>query len=173
MQNNYVRLERVVRYIESHLDQPLVIEELLSKFYFSKYHFHHLFRACFGEGVYAMRKRLLLERAARNLAYGTETMTEIAFACGYENQASFNKAMRKQFSCTPSDIRHQKTVPALKGHQLTNFEDIKMKINVIDRKSTAVLYSRGSGKYSEAAAMPWLYIEVLTRNSLKPIVIYY
>ncbi|MBY5945030.1 AraC family transcriptional regulator [Photobacterium rosenbergii] len=155
MQNNYVRLEKVVRHIESHLDQTLVIEELLSKFYFSKYHFHHLFRACYGEGVYAMRKRLLLERAARNLAYGTETMTEIAFACGYENQASFNKAIRKQFSCTPSDIRHQKTVPALKGHQRTNFEDIKMKINVVDRKSTAVLYSRGSGKYSEAAAMAW------------------
>ena len=155
MQNNSVRLEKVVRYLESHLDQPLVIEELLSKFYFSKFHFHHLFRAYYGEGVYAMRKRLLLERAARSLAYGTESMTEIAFACGYENQASFNKAIRKQFSCTPSDIRHQKTVPALKGHQITNFEGIKMNISVVERQSTEVLFSRGTGKYSDAAAMAW------------------
>ncbi|NOH60654.1 AraC family transcriptional regulator [Vibrio sp. RE88] len=155
MQNNYARLEKVVRHIESHLDQHLVIEELLSKFHFSKYHFHHLFRACYGEGVYAMRKRLLLERAARSLAYGNESVTEIAFACGYENQASFNKAMRKQFSCTPSDIRYQKTVPALKEYQLTNFEGIKMNVKVVDRKPVEVLYSRGSGKYSDAATMAW------------------
>ncbi|MEZ9445435.1 GyrI-like domain-containing protein [Vibrio sp. 10N.222.54.F12] len=150
MQNNHVRLEKVVRYLESHLDQPVVIEELLSKFYFSKYHFHHLFRAYYGEGVYAMRKRLLLERTAQSIVYGVENMTEIAFSCGYENQASFNKAIRKQFSCTPSYIRHQKTVPALKRQQLTSFEDIKMNINVVDCKSTEVLYSRGSGKYAKA-----------------------
>ncbi|MEZ8053821.1 AraC family transcriptional regulator [Vibrio atlanticus] len=155
MQNNHVRLEKIVRYLESHLDQPVVIEELLSKFYFSKYHFHHLFRAYYGEGVYAMRKRLLLERAARSIVYGVESMTEIAFSCGYENQASFNKTIRKQFSCTPSYIRHQKTVPAFKRQQLTSFEDIKMNINVVDCKSTEVLYSRGSGKYSDAAATAW------------------
>lgn len=155
MRNNLAALEKMVKEIESGLDQVLVIDDLIAKYHFSKYHFHHLFRAYYGEGVYAMRKRLLLERAAKNLAYGNDSITEIAFACGYENQASFNKAMRKQFSCTPSYIRHQKAVPAQSEQKFNRFEDMKMNVEVVNRQPVEVLYARGKGGYADAAAMAW------------------
>jgi len=158
MKQHNERLARVVEHLETHLYDDLDIDVLLAQCHYSRYHFHHLFRAYYGEGVYAMRKRLLLERSVRQLIYGSVSVTDIAFACGYENQASFNKAFKKQFHCTPSHVRQQLTVPivpALSSAKLTCFEDMKMQVTVMERQATNVVYARGEGDYATAAGQAW------------------
>lgn len=158
MKLHNARPARVVEHLESHLYEDLEIEKLLALCHYSRYHFHHMFRAYYGEGVYAMRKRLLLEKSVRQLAYAKSSVTDIAFACGYENQASFNKAFKKQFLCTPSHVRQHLTVPivpALSSAKLTCFEDMKMQVTVIQRQATNVIYARGEGDYATAAGQAW------------------
>jgi len=46
------------------------------------------------------------KKSVRQLAYAKASVTDIAFACGYENQVPFNKAFKKQFHCTPTHVRH-------------------------------------------------------------------
>ena len=53
MKLHNARLARVVEHLESHLYEDLDIEKLLALCHYSRYHFHHLFRAYYGEGVYA------------------------------------------------------------------------------------------------------------------------
>lgn len=67
------RMNKVVHFIENHLDESLNMSVLISLSCYSEFHFHRLFRLYVGESVYGYRKRLLLERAVKQLLYSTET----------------------------------------------------------------------------------------------------
>lgn len=103
------RMQGVLQWLEENLDREPGLDELAAIACFSSFHFHRLFTAFTGESIYAYRKRLLLERAARHLQHSDQTLLTVAANCGYENQASFNKAFKQQFACTPMQLRQQKT----------------------------------------------------------------
>lgn len=74
------RINRVLNYIDAHLDQPLDGAQLADIANFSRFHFHRIFAAWMGEtlGSYAQRRRL--EKAAFRLSCGShETVLETAF----------------------------------------------------------------------------------------------
>lgn len=62
------RMNRVLEYIDQHLDQPLELADLAQIAHFSPWHFHRLFTAWVGEtlGDYLRRRRLAC--AAQQLA---------------------------------------------------------------------------------------------------------
>ena len=45
-----------------------------------------------------------LEEARRLLAEDAGTVTEVAYAVGYENLSAFSRAFRKHFDATPSEM---------------------------------------------------------------------
>jgi AraC-like DNA-binding protein len=45
-----------------------------------------------------------LEEAARLLADSEGSVTEVAYAVGYENLAAFSRAFREHFDSTPSEM---------------------------------------------------------------------
>jgi len=87
------------------LDGSLKTEELARRAYQSRTHFHRLFRAIVEETPAAMRRRLLLERAAFQLAYSKNSVTEIAFDANYGSLEAFTRAFRKAFRTSPSLYR--------------------------------------------------------------------
>ena len=100
------RMNRVLNYIDAHLDQPLDGTELADIANFSRFHFHRIFAALMGEtlGNYARRRRL--EKAAFRLSCGhDETILEIALATGFGSAEAFARAFKLRFNCTPSAWR--------------------------------------------------------------------
>ncbi|BCG25241.1 AraC family transcriptional regulator [Pseudomonas tohonis] len=100
------RMNRVLNYIDAHLDQPLDGERLADIANFSRFHFHRIFAAWMGEtlGSYARRRRL--EKAAFRLSCGPiETVLETALATGFSSGEAFARAFKLKFGCTPSDWR--------------------------------------------------------------------
>ncbi|WP_343583991.1 AraC family transcriptional regulator, partial [Herbaspirillum sp.] len=84
------RMNRVLNYIDAHLDQPLDGAELADVANFSRFHFHRIFAAIMGEtlGSYARRRRL--EKAAFRLSCGNdETVLETALATGFGSAEAF------------------------------------------------------------------------------------
>ena len=80
------RINRVLNYIDAHLDQPLDGAHLADIANFSRFHFHRIFAAWMGEtlGSYAQRRRL--EKAAFRLSCGSkETVLETALATGFQS----------------------------------------------------------------------------------------
>lgn len=71
-------------------------EALSSPFYFSR-----LLSRATGEPPVAMRRRVMLERAAWQLARGT-TVTDAAWAAGYESVEGFSRAFTRAFGRPPS-----------------------------------------------------------------------
>src|SRR5262245_38064311 len=101
-----IRLSGVVL---SSLDESLSSEELAREAYQSRTQFFRVFRAVLEETPAAMRRRLLLERAASQLARTAVSVTEIAFDAGYGSLEAFTRAFRKAFRTSPSLYRRIQT----------------------------------------------------------------
>lgn len=100
------RMNRVLNYIDAHLEHPLEGAELADVANFSRFHFHRIFAAWMGEtlGSYVRRRRL--EKAALRLSCGShETVLETALATGFNSGEAFARAFKLKFGCTPSDWR--------------------------------------------------------------------
>lgn len=67
----------------------------------SPYHFSRLVSRAAGEPPVAMRRRVLLERAAWQLARGT-SVTDAAWAAGFESVEGFSRAFTRVFGHAPS-----------------------------------------------------------------------
>jgi len=149
------RMNKVVQFIENNLDLEIDVSKLSDIACYSQFHFHRIFCLYVGESVYAYKKRLLLERSVKHLLYSDNSITDIAYKCGYENQASFNKAFRKQFSYTPSQVRTQ--MVSIKPSRITliHKRSIDMKPEIVEIDDIKVICVRETGSYEKAAPEAW------------------
>lgn len=77
------------------------LEDMAEEAFSSPYHFSRLLSRATGEPPVAMRRRVLLERAAWQLAQGI-SVTEAAWQAGYESVEGFSRAFTRAFGRSPS-----------------------------------------------------------------------
>lgn len=94
--------------VANSLDTPAKTEDLARQAFQSRTHFHRLFRTVVEETPGAMRRRLLLERAAYQLAYTGMSVTDIALNANYASLEAFTRAFRKAFHTSPSLYRRMR-----------------------------------------------------------------
>lgn len=84
---------------------------------FSRDHLDRLLAGATGESPVQLRRRLLLERAAWQLARGGATPTEAASAAGYGSLAAFSRAFARAHGVPPSAVGTDHTIllPAPNG----------------------------------------------------------
>ena len=87
------------------LEERYSTADLARRAFHSRTQFHNLFRALIEETPAAMRRRLLLERAAWALANTNRPVTEIALDAGYGSLEAFTRAFRKAYGASPSHYR--------------------------------------------------------------------
>lgn len=95
------QVEKLVRYINQHLDADLSIETLAKKYFLSKYHMMRKFKEETGYTMhnYIINKRLLLARTL--IAQGTP-VTKAALQSGFTDYSTFVRAYKKQFGASPT-----------------------------------------------------------------------
>jgi AraC-like DNA-binding protein len=93
------------------LDGNRKTEDLARLAYQSRTQFHRIFRAVVEETPAAMRRRLLLERAAFQLIHSESSVTEIALDANYGSLEAFTRAFRKAFHTSPSLYRRMRVSP--------------------------------------------------------------
>ncbi len=80
-------------------------EQLARRVYLSRFHFDRIVRAALRESPAAFRRRLLLERAAWEIASGDATVTDVALRAGYGSLEAFTRAFRRAYGVTASGFR--------------------------------------------------------------------
>jgi len=104
----HARIQRVLAYIDAHLEEDLSLEVLSGVAAFSKHHFHRQFSALFGLSVYRYVQLLRLKRASYRLAFREhEPVIQIALDSGYDGPEAFARAFRQRTGQTPSAFRDE------------------------------------------------------------------
>jgi AraC family transcriptional regulator len=104
------RINRVIDYIETNIDEELSLETLARVANFSRFHFHRIFSSMVSETLNHFIQRIRVEKAAMQLAANPKkSLTDIAFDCGFSGSAAFSRAFRENFQMSPSQWRSKKT----------------------------------------------------------------
>lgn len=101
------RLRRVQDYVEAHLDGDIALADLAAAACLSPYHFARAFKAATGKTALAYVMERRVERAKTRLAAGAEPLAQIAYECGFANQAHFSTVFRKRTGATPGAYRRE------------------------------------------------------------------
>lgn len=98
-------MQKAIDYIESHLLEPITMEDIASQAHVSAFHFQRLFTILtdVSVGEYIRRRKMTL--AAHELTTTDCKIIDLAYKYGYDTPESFSKAFRKQHGVTPSEVR--------------------------------------------------------------------
>jgi AraC family transcriptional regulator len=99
---------RLSAIVANSLDTQARTQDLARQAYQSRTQFHRLFRTVIEETPAAMRRRLLLERAAYQLGNTGMSVTDIALDANYGSLEAFTRAFRKVFRTSPSLYRRMR-----------------------------------------------------------------
>ena len=99
------RINRVMDYIDRNLDQSLELNKIAEIANFSPFHFHRIFTFMIGETPIDYIQRLRVEKAAWKLREDNpQSVTEIAYSCGFGSISLFSRTFKKYFGMTPSQF---------------------------------------------------------------------
>lgn len=100
-------MARILDLAQAGLDDPsLSADDLAGRAHLSRFHFDRLVSASAGEAPGALRRRVLLERAAYRLTSRPErTVLEIAVEAGYGSHEAFSRAFARAYGAAPTKVR--------------------------------------------------------------------
>src|SRR5258708_16135183 len=97
--------DRISASVANALDTHAKTQDLARQAYQSRTQFHRLFRTVVEETPGGMRRRLLLERAAYQLAHTGMSVTDVALEANYGSLEAFTRAFRTPFPPSPTIYR--------------------------------------------------------------------
>ncbi|MBA4384388.1 MAG: hypothetical protein C0410_06605 [Anaerolinea sp.] len=109
------RVDAVIMYMQDHLHEKIILDDLAKSAGFSAFHFHRLFSAMIGETPQQFLNRVRLERAANMLVkYSGYSITQIAMKCGFSSSSAFARSFKNHFGISANEYRkaENKPVPA-------------------------------------------------------------
>jgi len=100
-------LLRVEERLHATLDAPVSLSELASEAGVHRVHVGRTFRAYFGCSIGDYHRQLRIQWAARELAAGDDTLSNIAQRAGFADQSHFTRVFRQWMGTTPQHYRAQ------------------------------------------------------------------
>ncbi|MEH2562702.1 AraC family transcriptional regulator [Bradyrhizobium sp. AZCC 2289] len=119
--------QKALWYIESHLAQPLTLDEIAGVGGVSRFHMVRAFAAATGFPVMRYVRARRLSEAARALANGAPDILSLALDADYGSHEAFTRAFRDHFGVTPEMVRAATCPDKLKLQ-----EPIKMDSTALD-----------------------------------------
>jgi AraC-like DNA-binding protein len=101
------KLGRVADYVEANLHMSIYLAELSDIAGLSRMHFAAQFRGATGYSPSAFIRRRRVERAQRLLLESDLALADVAALVGFQTQAHFSNAFRRQVGASPAQWRRQ------------------------------------------------------------------
>jgi len=110
-QDYIARLNSVFEYIDSHLSEKLILENMAKVAHYSKYHFERIFKVFTSMSFYQYLKTKRVSYAEALLLDPKLAIIDVALKSGFGSVSAFNRTFKEIRHCTPSEFRkkHQKT----------------------------------------------------------------
>jgi AraC-like DNA-binding protein len=86
-------------------DHDMSSTDLAARLYLSRFHADRLIKGAAGEAPGALRRRVLLERAAYRLVTTRASVLDVATEAGYGSHEAFTRAFGRAYGVTPREFR--------------------------------------------------------------------
>ena len=103
--NNDVRLNQLLAWLEDHFAEEISWEGVAESFSLSLRTLHRQLKQHTGLTPQRYLNRVRLTRARHLLRHSDDSVTDIAFRCGFGDSNHFSTLFRREFSWSPRDIR--------------------------------------------------------------------
>jgi AraC-like DNA-binding protein len=104
MEQNKV-IEKIVDYIETHLDKELSLNKIAEDLNYSKFYIARVFSEKTGITIYKYIQGRRLTIAAQKLVETDKPIIDIAYEAKYNSQQAFTLAFHQLYVCTPQIYR--------------------------------------------------------------------
>jgi AraC family transcriptional regulator len=160
--DNYKKL---MAYINEHFKDAINIKDVEKICHYSYRNINRIFQAIHGETIGKYIKRIRLEKAAEYLKYSSSKVADIAFEIGFEDIASFSKAFKKKYACSPSAFRKRsKTIQDLTRETLlgekAEREPLSFEIEYLP--DFEMLYLEYKGAYDNLSQLDKIWTQFFT-----------
>lgn len=105
------RYKTIISYIEKHYQEPLSLKQLAKLIPCNSQYLCRFFKEIAGVSVIQYLISYRLERACYLLLHTTESVTDIALCCGFENISYFIRKFRDFTKETPKEYRSNHQIP--------------------------------------------------------------
>lgn len=102
---NHPLVEKVVTYIEMHLEEDLSLDQIAKELNYSKYYIARVFAENTNCTIYKYIQGRRLSEAAYKLINTQKPIIEIAYEAKYSSQQAFSLAFHQVYHCTPQTYR--------------------------------------------------------------------
>ena len=102
---NSRRVEKVMEYMNQYFDKTISLTDVAKIAAMSEVAFSRFFKTRTGSTFIDTLNDIRLGHASRTLIETTNSITEIAFQCGFNNISNFNRIFKKRKNCTPKEFR--------------------------------------------------------------------
>lgn len=97
------RLEQVFSYILEHYDTPITLDDIAGVANLTPGAFCRFFRQHTRKTFSTLLNEVRIEHACRHLRESKQTISQIAFSCGFSNLSNFNRQFKEITRMTPGD----------------------------------------------------------------------
>ena len=102
---NSRRIEKVLQYINRNFDKPVTLPEVSALVNMSEVSFSRFFKQRTGIPFIDSLTEIRLGHVCRMLMEGTQSISEVAYYCGFNNMSNFNRIFKKKKGMTPKKFR--------------------------------------------------------------------
>ena len=104
--NHYSRrIEKVFEYMNTHYGRPIMLAEVAKVANMPETSFSRFIKKRIGNTFIDSLNEIRLGHATRLLIDTTQSVTEVAYKCGFNNMSNFNRTFKKRKGCTPKEFR--------------------------------------------------------------------
>lgn len=101
-------LERIMRVINDNLsDSDLSVDFIAQEVGVSRVHLHRKMKELTNQTPHSFIRNIRLKQAAKLLKESHQSITEVMYACGFSNPASFSTMFKSQYGCSPREYMNQ------------------------------------------------------------------
>lgn len=108
MNSNFHDIQKSIDYIEEHLYEELMLNDIAKASSMSLSNFYRVFEKSVGLTVKNYIRFRRLSKAAIELRYTSNSIIDVSLKNGYSSQQAFSKAFKDHFGIAPGDYRRSK-----------------------------------------------------------------
>ncbi|MUT65375.1 AraC family transcriptional regulator [Paenibacillus sp. NEAU-GSW1] len=158
-------INKLIEYIDEHIEKPLELKDLSEKALVSPYHLHRVFKSITGETIHAYVNRIRLEKAASKLKHSeTIDVSETSRQCGFSSVSIFSRSFRNHFGVSATEYRKMYSINSKsrkinsKNNQLQSTwlaynkggaNDLELDITIKRMRPCYIAYIRTNGRVLE------------------------